>query len=112
MKRINSAYLKMSVFMPLDAKSYQQLTDDEIEHIDQFLFRLAKLQDIISEKLFQLLLEFFKEENIRNKPFIDLLNRRNNLAYWKIKMFGWSLENPETILPINMKTSHNKQQKL
>ena len=80
LKRINSAYLKMSVFMPLDAKSYQQLTDDEIEHIDQFLFRFAKLQDIIGEKLFQLLLEFFKEENIRNKPFIDLLNRLEQLG--------------------------------
>jgi hypothetical protein len=80
LKRINSAYLKMSVFMPLDAKSYQQLTDDEIEHIDQFLFRFAKLQDTIGEKLFQLLLEFFKEENVRNKPFIDLLNRLEQLG--------------------------------
>ena len=66
--------------MPLDAISYQQLTDDEIEHIDQFLFRFAKLQDTIGEKLFQLLLEFFKEENTRNKPFIDLLNRLEQLG--------------------------------
>jgi hypothetical protein len=80
LKRINSAYLKMSVFIPLDAKSYQQLSDDEIEHIDQFLFRFAKLQDTVGEKLFQLLLEFFKEENIRNKPFIDILNRLEQLG--------------------------------
>ena len=68
LKRINSAYLKMSMFMPLDAKRYQQLSDDEIEHIDQFLFRFAKLQDAMGEKLFLLILEFLKEENTRNKP--------------------------------------------
>jgi hypothetical protein len=80
LKRINSAYLKMSVFMPLDASKYAQLTDDEIEHIDQFLFRFAKLQDAMGEKLFLLLLEFFKEENTRNKPFIDILNRLEQLG--------------------------------
>ena len=71
LKRINSAYLKMSVFMPLDARKYERLTDDEMEHIDQFLFRFAKLQDAMGEKLFLLILEFLKEENTRNKPFID-----------------------------------------
>jgi len=80
LKRINGAYLKMSVFMPLDAKRYQQLTDDEIEHIDQFLFRFAKLQDAMGEKLFMLLLEFLKEENTRSKPFIDILNRLEQLG--------------------------------
>ena len=66
--------------MPLDAAKYQQLSDDEIEHIDQFLFRFAKLQDATGEKLFILLLEFLKEENIRNKPFIDILNRLEQLG--------------------------------
>jgi hypothetical protein len=80
LKRINGAHLKMSVFMPLDAKRYQQLTDDEIEHIDQFLFRFAKLQDAMGEKLFMLLLEFLKEENTKNKPFIDILNRLEQLG--------------------------------
>ncbi len=78
--RINSAYLKMSVFMPLDANRYQQLSDDEIEHIDQFLFRFAKLQDAMGEKLFIVLLEFLQEENIRNKPFIDILNRLEQIG--------------------------------
>ena len=80
LKRINSAYLKMSVFMPLDARKYEQLTDDEIEHIDQFLFRFAKLQDAMGEKLFMLILEFLKEEHTRAKPFIDILNRLEQLG--------------------------------
>ena len=66
--RINHAYGKMAVFMPLDAARYQVLNDDEIEHIDQFLFRFAKLQDAMGEKLFILLLEFLLEENPKNKP--------------------------------------------
>lgn len=80
LQRINGASLKMAAFMPLDAAKYQQLSDDEIEHIDQFLFRFAKLQDATGEKLFILLLEFLKEENIRNKPFIDILNRLEQLG--------------------------------
>jgi DNA-binding ferritin-like protein (Dps family) len=65
--------------MPLHTTRYQQLTEDEIEHIDQFLFRFAKLQDAIGEKLFVLILEFLEEENTRNKPFIDILNRLEQL---------------------------------
>ena len=80
LKRINSAYLKMSIFMPLDASRYQQLSDDEIEPIDQFLYRFAKLQDAMGEKLFLLILEFLKEENTTNKPFIDILNRLEQLG--------------------------------
>lgn len=77
--RINHAANKMAVFMPLNASQYEKLTDDEIEHIDQFLFRFAKLQDSIGEKLFILVLEFLKEENIKSKPFIDILNRLEQL---------------------------------
>ena len=79
LQRINHAAKKMASFMPLDASRYKQLSDDEVEHIDQFLFRFAKLQDAIGEKLFISMLEFFKEENLRSKPFIDILNRLEQL---------------------------------
>ena len=78
--RINHAYVKMAVFIPLDAAKYQILSDDEIEHIDQFLFRFAKLQDAMGEKLFVLMLDFLQEENPKNKPFVDVLNRLEQLA--------------------------------
>lgn len=80
LQRINSAYMKMALFMPLDASRYNQLSDDEVEHIDQFLYRFAKLQDAIGEKLFVLILEFLKEENPKSKPFIDTLNRLEQLG--------------------------------
>ena len=79
LERINYAYAKMALFMPLDANRYRRLTDDEVEHVDQFLFRFAKLQDAIGEKLFISMLMFLKEENPKSKPFIDILNRLEQL---------------------------------
>ncbi len=70
----------MSPYMPMTATKFQQLSEDEFEHIDQFLFRFAKLQDATGEKLFILILEFLKEENTKNKPFIDILNRLEQLG--------------------------------
>jgi len=78
-QRLRSASEKMSPFMPLDTRRYENLTDDEVEHIDQFLFRFAKLQDTIGDKLFVALLTYFQEDNIKNKPFLDILNRLEQL---------------------------------
>ena len=66
--------------MPLDISRYQQLSEDEVEYIDQFLFRFAKLQDAMGERLFILMLEFLKEENPKSKPFIDTLNRLEQIG--------------------------------
>lgn len=66
--------------MPIDSDKYLQLTDDDVEHIDQFLFRFSKLQDAMGEKLFVLLLEFMQEESVKSRPFIDILNRLEQLG--------------------------------
>ena len=77
---IKRAHSKMAAFMPLDATRFNQLSDDEIEHIDQYVFRFSKLQDTMGERLFILLLEFLKEDNPKSKPFIDILNRLEQLG--------------------------------
>jgi len=76
--RIQSASTKMQSIMPLDKDKYLNLSDDEVESIDQFLFRFSKLQDAMGEKLFKTIL-LYLEENIENKPFIDILNRLEKL---------------------------------
>jgi hypothetical protein len=76
--RINSSSAKMKVNIPLDKYKYIQLTDDEVEYIDQFLFRFLKLQDAIGKKLFKTIL-LYLEEDIEHKPFIDILNRLEKL---------------------------------
>jgi hypothetical protein len=78
-KRLRSASKKMSLYMPLSVNRYENLTDDEVEHIDQFLFRFAKLQDTIGNKLFGALLSFLQEANLKNSPFLDVLNRLEQL---------------------------------
>lgn len=77
-QRLQSASQKMSKTMPLDENKYINLTDDEVSYIDQFLFRFAKLQDAIGQKLFKTALLYLNED-IEGKPFIDILNLMEKL---------------------------------
>jgi len=77
-KRLNNAFNKMKNLMPLNADKYINLTENNIEHIDQYLYRFAKLQDAIGQRLFKNLLLYLGEE-IENKPFIDIFNRLEQL---------------------------------
>ncbi|MDA3806706.1 MAG: hypothetical protein PF440_02235 [Thiomicrorhabdus sp.] len=77
--RVNSSYLHMSSFMPLTKQDYLKLTEQNITDIDQFLYRFGKLQDAVGEKLFPAILLFLREEKVRSKSFIDILNRLEKL---------------------------------
>jgi len=83
-KRMLYAYHKMATFMPLDTKKYDDLTEEQVENIDQFIFRFSKLQDAMGERLFRGVLICLGEE-VKNKPFIDLLNRLEQLGAIKDK---------------------------
>lgn len=72
-QRLNSASNNMSKYMPLNTQKYINLQDDEVSYIDQFLFRFAKLQDAMGQKLFRTILVYLKED-VEGKPFIDILN--------------------------------------
>ncbi len=76
--RMNSAYKKIVASLPLDAESYTKLNEDEVEHIDQYLFRFAKLQDAIGKRFFKAIFVSL-EEDIEDISFIDLLNRLEKL---------------------------------
>jgi len=52
--------------------------DEKVETIDSFVLRFSKMQDSMGEKLFPQTLSFLGEE-VRNKPFIDILNRLEQL---------------------------------
>ena len=72
--RIKSAYGKIQPKLPLTLALYSQLTDEDIEHIDQFIFRFSKLQDAIGQRFFKAMLTFL-EEDVEGVPFIDILNK-------------------------------------
>jgi len=76
--RMNSAYKKAAAILPLNKEKYDALSEDDISHIDQYLFRFAKLQDTIGRRLFKLIL-ILLEEDVEELSFIDLLNRLEKL---------------------------------
>ena len=79
-QRMNSASKKIQHLMPLDVETFSKLTDDDIAYFDQFFFRFSKLQDAMGEKLFPNILVFLEEKNVASKPFIDILNRMEQLG--------------------------------
>ena len=76
--RLQYAYTKIALLFPLDAEKYTQLSDEEIAYIDQYLFRFAKLQDVMGQKIFRYLL-LYVGEDVEYKPFMDILNRMEKL---------------------------------
>jgi predicted nucleotidyltransferase len=79
LQRINEAYSDMSTFMPLTAAKYENLSKDDVQAIDQYLFRFSKLQDSMGEKLFRVLLGRF-EENADKLSFLDVVNKLEKYA--------------------------------
>ncbi len=77
-QRMNSAFHKIENKLPLTEQSYLLLDEEDISHIDQFLFRFAKLQDAIGQRFFKAILELL-EEDVEGLPFIDLLNKLEKL---------------------------------
>jgi hypothetical protein len=77
-QRIEWALKQCSAFFPLDNKAYISLVPEQIAYIDQFVFRFAKLQDSIGNKLFKLILNALDEET-ENLSFRDILNRLEKL---------------------------------
>jgi hypothetical protein len=76
--RMEDSAAQMGRFMPLESHNFQDLSKLQVQIIDQFLFRFAKLQDSLGEKLFKAIL-LFLDEDIANKPFIDILNKMEKL---------------------------------
>lgn len=76
--RIESAYSKIENLLPLNPDTYLLLDEDNIEHIDQFLFRFSRLQDAIGQRFFKTILKLLQED-VQGIPFIDILNKLEKL---------------------------------
>jgi len=86
--RIEKSHSKVKNIFPLSATKYVNLSDDEVEAIDQYLFRFAKLQDTLGNKLFKLVVSKYID-NIEELTFLDILNHLEkvgvvkNVNVWK-----------------------------
>jgi hypothetical protein len=78
--RMVSAYQNIQAQLPLSPESYKQLNEDNIAYIDQFLFRYAKLQDAMGQRLFKAMLVYFQED-VEALPFLDILNKLEKLEF-------------------------------
>lgn len=76
--RLNSAYKKIQPSLPISPEKVFGLDENEVEHIDQYIFRFSKLQDAIGNKLFKAVLNELGEDFV-NKSAIDIFNRLEQL---------------------------------
>ena len=78
-KRMQYAQDFLSNIFPLDAETYSQLSQEQISHTDQLIYRFSQLQDTMENKLFPLILQGLGEYS-QNLPFIDILNKLEKLS--------------------------------
>lgn len=79
-QRIEEAYSDMKKYMPLTVEKYKNLTKDEVQDIDQYLYRFSKLQDTLGDKVFKLIIEEYVD-NIDLLSFSDILNKLEKTGY-------------------------------
>ena len=76
--RMQFAWKMVKPLFPLTIEKYNNLKPESISFFDQLIFRFSKLQDSMGAKLFPALLENLGEE-VRGKPFIDILSKMEEL---------------------------------
>ncbi len=80
--RIEKSSAKVKDIFPLSAPRYEKLSDEEIEAIDQYLFRFAKLQDTLGQRLFRVIVSEYVED-INQLTFLDILNQLEKIGILK-----------------------------
>jgi len=79
-QRIEEAYSDMKNFIPLTVEKYKNLEKDEVQDIDQYLYRFSKLQDTLGDKVFKLIARKHVD-NIDMLSFTDILNKLEKIGY-------------------------------
>lgn len=78
LKRLTYAHANIAEFLPIAANQLDNLTEQQVAALDQYIYRFTKLQDTMGNRLFNDLLNYLAE-NSRNMAFIDKLNRLEQL---------------------------------
>lgn len=81
-ERIEFAKSKMKELLPLTVSKYENLENEQIVYIDQYLFRFAKLQDTIGKKLIPALFELLGEST-EHLSFRDVFDRLEQIGVIK-----------------------------
>ena len=79
LRRLERAKRLLAEFFPLTTKTFQSLTEEQIEHIDQFVYRFNKLQDSMGTRLLPAVYAWLEADS-RPVPFLDILSRLEQLG--------------------------------
>ena len=79
LQRLRRSKHLLDEFMPLTVASLKVASDERVEHLDQFIYRFSRLQDSMGTRLLPSLYGFF-ENNSKSVPFLDILNRLEQLG--------------------------------
>lgn len=74
------ALSSIRTFWPLTGETYANLSDEQVQDVDQFILRFTKLQDTIGGRLFPAILHYLTEP-FEDRPMIDKLNRLEKLGF-------------------------------
>lgn len=80
MYHLNGALTSLEPMLPLTGERLEQLTDAQIQVLDQFILRFTKLQDAMGNRLFPAILQYLQEQ-YEERPMLDKLNRLEKLGY-------------------------------
>ena len=78
-QKIERAKELLKGLFPTDVTSFQAFSQQEIEHIDQFIYRFTKMQDSLGLRLIPGIYAWL-ENDTSPKPFLDILNRLEKLG--------------------------------
>ncbi len=78
-QRMQYALDFLQEIFPLNSGSYKELSQEQISHTDQLIFRFSQFQDTMGTKLFPLILQGLGEY-VQILPFIDILNKLEKLS--------------------------------
>ena len=81
-KRIEYAKNKLGNTFPMGIEKWNCLSEEEIEAMDQLVFRFIKLQDALGLRVFTQVLVLLQEP-VENKSMLDKLNRLEKLEIIK-----------------------------
>lgn len=79
LQRLEHAYRSLAQLIPVSALQLQNLNEEDIKSLDQYIYRFTKLQDAMGLRLFKSILETLSED-VEPMTWIDRLNRLEKIT--------------------------------
>lgn len=73
LSKIRRSHNLIEGFFPLSEETLKSCSEENIEHLDQFIYRFTKLQDAMGSRLLPSVYSYLKNE-IKPVPFLDILS--------------------------------------